>query len=333
MLDHGGRLRQAAITYNIPIAGWLDLSTGLAPYSWPLPAIPAQAWQRLPESDDGLEQAAREYYQAENVLPVAGSQAAIQALPALFPRRRVGLIEPCYAEHRHAWERAGSAPVSLSGDEIEDMLDAIDVLVMVNPNNPTGRVFPPAVLLDWHLRLASRGGCLIVDEAFVDPTPAHSLAPYTGTPGLIVLRSLGKFFGLGGARLGFVLAEQRMLDLLADTLGPWTISGPARHVGRHALADQPTQQIWRKRMHTDSQRLASLLTAYGLAPQSGCALFQWIPHASATALHRTLAEQGILTRLFDQLSALRIGLPGSETGWARLESALAGLSPEVLCPH
>ncbi|QIB49993.1 threonine-phosphate decarboxylase CobD [Pseudomonas sp. OIL-1] len=333
MLEHGGRLRQAAITYGIPIDDWLDLSTGLAPYSWPLPSIPAEAWQRLPEDDDGLEQVAQEYYQVESALPVAGSQAAIQALPALFSGRRVGLVEPCYAEHRHAWKRAGCTPVSLSGDEIEGMLDRIDVLVVVNPNNPTGRAFPPAVLLDWHVRLASRGGGLIVDEAFVDPTPEISLAPYTGAPGLIVLRSLGKFFGLGGARLGFVLAEHDLLVSLAEILGPWSISGPARHVGRHALADKPTQRIWRERMHFDSQRLARLLTAYGLAPQGGCALFQWIPHIGAAALHQALAEQGILTRLFDQLSALRIGLPGSDADWTRFESALAQLFPEITCPR
>ncbi|WP_150300108.1 threonine-phosphate decarboxylase CobD [Pseudomonas profundi] len=333
MLEHGGRLRQAAITYGIPIDDWLDLSTGLAPYSWPLPSIPAEAWQRLPESDDGLEQAARDYYQAESLLPVAGSQAAIQALPALFPGRRVGLVEPCYAEHHHAWRRAGFAPRALADDEVEAMLDSIDVLVVVNPNNPTGRLFAPEQLLDWHVRLASRGGGLIVDEAFVDPTPEMSLAPYTSAPGLIVLRSLGKFFGLGGARLGFVLAEHDLLVSLAEILGPWSISGPARHVGRHALADKPTQRIWRERMHTDSQRLSSLLTAYGVAPQGGCALFQWIPHIGAAALHQALAEQGILTRLFDQLSALRIGLPGSGAEWSRLESTFAGLLPEITCPR
>lgn len=333
MLEHGGRLRRAAVTYGIPLGDWLDLSTGLAPYSWPIPNVPADVWQRLPETDDGLEQAARDYYQAQNILPVAGSQAAIQALPALFAGRRVGLIEPCYAEHRHAWERAGRAPLALAADEVEGRLAEIDVLVVVNPNNPTGCVHEPEQLLEWHVRLASRGGCLIVDEAFIDPTPAYSLAPYTSAPGLIVLRSLGKFFGLGGARLGFVLAEQALLASLAEILGPWTISGPARYVGRHVLADRLTQRIWRERMHSDSQRLAQLLTAYGMPPQGGCALFQWVAHPDAAALHQVLAEQGVLTRLFESPLALRIGLPASEAAWTRLADALARLSPELTCPH
>ena len=73
-------------------------------------------------------------------------------------------------------------------------------MVLVQPNNPTGALFARSRLLDWHARLARRGGWLVVDEAFIDPTPDASLAPMAGADGLVVLRSLGKFFGLAGAR-------------------------------------------------------------------------------------------------------------------------------------
>ena len=100
MLEHGGRLHAAAQRYGIAVADWLDLSTGIAPYGWPLPPIPADAWQRLPEQDDGLEALARDYYGAAALLPVAGSQAAIQALPRLLrPGLRVGVVyETWYSE-------------------------------------------------------------------------------------------------------------------------------------------------------------------------------------------------------------------------------------------
>ena len=82
MLEHGGRLRRAAQRYGIPLDDWLDLSTGINPHAYPVPAVPASAWHRLPEDDDGLETAAAAYYGSAALLPVAGSQPAIQSLPS-----------------------------------------------------------------------------------------------------------------------------------------------------------------------------------------------------------------------------------------------------------
>lgn len=323
MLEHGGRLRRAAQQHHIPLAEWLDLSTGLAPYVWPLPALGPDIWMRLPEADDGLELAARNYYQAPGALPVAGSQAAIQALPLIMEARQVGIVEPCYAEHRLAWERAGCQVTSLDASEVNDHLTRFDVIVVVNPNNPTGELLDVETLLGWHEHLHRRGGCLVVDEAFADLTPAHSLARFADRDGLIVLRSLGKFFGLGGARLGFVLAETGFLSLLERQLGPWPVSGPARAVGKAVLTDGETQTLWRRRLRHDSQRLVQLLINAGLPPAGGCDLFQWVPHPDAEAVQVALAERAILVRRFTAPAGLRFGLPGSEKSWSRLEQALA----------
>ncbi|PCD01261.1 threonine-phosphate decarboxylase CobD [Halopseudomonas pelagia] len=325
MLEHGGRLRQAAAHYGIAVEDWLDLSTGLAPYVWPLPALGPAIWARLPEEGDGLETIAAGYYGAAQALPVAGSQAAIQTLPQLFASARVGFIEPCYAEHRYAWERAGHETIGLDQVGVASHLERLDVLVVVNPNNPTGTQIDVETLLEWHEQLHRRGGCLIVDEAFADIAPEHSLAEFSDRPGLIVLRSLGKFFGLAGVRLGFVLSEAGMLVALQRQLGPWSVSGPARAVGKAVLADHTTQTLWRARLRRDGQRLVELLTEHGLSPAGGCALFQWVPHPQAADIHAALARQGILLRLFDQPAALRIGLPGSESAWQRLHAALADM--------
>ncbi|WP_376781471.1 aminotransferase class I/II-fold pyridoxal phosphate-dependent enzyme, partial [Pseudomonas oryzihabitans] len=143
MLEHGGRLRRAARRYDIPLADWLDLSTGLAPWPWPLPEIPASAWARLPEPDDGLVEAACACYRASAALPVAGSQAAIQALPTLRPAARVAVLAPCYAEHALAWRRAGHEVLEWDETGIATHLDQLDVVVVVNPNNPTGERLSP----------------------------------------------------------------------------------------------------------------------------------------------------------------------------------------------
>ena len=322
MLEHGGRLRRAAEHFDIPLQDWLDLSTGIAPYGFDLPGIPAEAWRRLPETEDKLEPAAQAYFGATSLLPVAGSQAAIQMLPRLRGPLQVGIVSPCYAEHAAAWRREGHRLSEFSEGSVPRALDSLDVLVVVNPNNPTGRLLPPEQLLGWHGRLAERGGWLIVDEAFMDPTPSHSLAPHSHLPGLIVLRSFGKFFGMAGARLGFVLAEQGLLSVLGDALGPWPIAGPSRFIGTVLLGDREGQHRQRERLRGDSERLAQLLTEQGLPPTGGCWLFHWVVTEEATMLHEFLACQGILVRRFLYPSSVRFGLPADEAGWARLTRAL-----------
>ncbi|WP_330565183.1 threonine-phosphate decarboxylase CobD [Pseudomonas yamanorum] len=323
MLEHGGRLRKAALQYGIAEADWLDLSSGLAPWPFPIPDIPLRAWARLPETDDGLEQAACEYYGATHVLPVAGSQAAIQLLPRLRRTGKVGVLSPCYAEHAEAWRRAGYIVREVLEQEVDFFLESLDVLVVVNPNNPTGLSLTPQRLLDWHARLAQRGGWLVVDEAFMDITPQLSLASQAHQVGLIVLRSFGKFFGLAGVRLGFVLAERNLLKLLAEQVGPWAVSGPTRVLGQMCLRDTVGHAQQRLRCESASQRLFDVLERHGLRPQGGCGLFQWMITDRAEQLHEFMAQRGILLRLFVDNSSLRFGLPDTEADWLRLEQALS----------
>lgn len=322
MLEHGGQLRVASTRHDIPLEQWLDLSTGINANGWSVPAIPALAWARLPEEDDGLEAAAQEYYGAKHLLPVAGSQAAIQALPALRQPCRIGLSDSGYAEHAYAWRRCRHQVRLIPDARIDQAIADLDVLIVIQPNNPTGTVFPPTQLLNWHAQLAQRGGWLVVDEAFMDSTPARSLAVYCARPGLIVLRSLGKFFGLAGARVGFVCAQPELLARLNALLGPWTLCSAARWVAIAALEDHSWQESTRLRLLEDSARLHALLSEYGLAPDGGCSLFQWSRTPLAVELHQHFAGFGILTRLFAEPCSLRFGVPGNEADWQRLDAAL-----------
>jgi cobalamin biosynthetic protein CobC len=324
-LHHGGKLREAAARYAIPLNAWLDLSTGINPIGWQVPALPAGCWQRLPEQNDGLEQAAADYYGNANLLPLAGSQAAIQLLPRLRPACRVGMLQPSYIEHAAAWRRAGHEVVALTAQGIEQQLPALDVLLLVNPNNPTADTFSHTQLMLWRTALQQHGGWLVVDEAFMDAAPGETLTHACGEEGLIVLRSLGKFFGLAGIRVGFLFAWALLLKQVARELGPWHVSGPAREVARQALLDREWQQAARLRLQHDSGRLAALLREAGLAPAAGTELFLYVPHPEAQRLHERLATQGVFTRLFTAPPALRFGLPGGEPEWQRLQLALSVL--------
>ena len=326
--EHGGRLVQAARTWGIPADQWLDLSTGISPFSWPVPDIPASVWQRLPEEDDGLADVVRQWAgapAASGCLPVAGSQAAIQQLPQLYPAGRVGIPVPGYREHGYWWHRAGHevVPISLASMGSDDVwLDSLNALVWINPNNPTGLALPAEQLMRWHQRLQVRGGTLIVDEAFIAPGSRESLAVFADKPGLVVLRSLGKFFGLAGVRAGAVLGEPALVAALGSQLGPWALSGPARYVMKQALQDVAWQQRAQDCLREASDRLARLLSSQGFGDSAGTHLFRYFEHPQAALLHQTLAQQGVLVRLFENPPAIRLGLPGSELEWQRLERAL-----------
>ena len=344
--NHGGQLTRASQQYGIALADWLDLSTGINPNPYPLPQLPARCWQRLPESNDGLEAAAQAYYGSAFLLPVAGSQEAINALPDLLDNhtdnpRQVGIIQPAYHSHQQAWQQAGHNVILLDNEAIDNKINLLDILIIVNPCNPNAHFFAPKKLLEWHKKLAQRGGTLIIDEAFIDATPGQSLIRQDAPKGLIVLRSIGKFFGLAGIRLGFVWAEEEILNQLEQQQNDWAVSHPARWAGIQALQDVDWQQAQREQLPKQAQRLADLLEAliltkppkrWGVYFNSTnkhvlhTALFAYFKHPRAAFIHQQLARQGVLTRLFTgDHPALRFGFPATEDEWRRLSDALENI--------
>lgn len=326
MIQHGGNLQHAMLQYGGTPQDWLDLSTGINPVPYPAPPIAADAWHRLPEPCTELVTAACAYYGAPAMLPVAGTQAAIQALPRIRPQGRVTVAAPSYAEHAYQWRQAGHQVTELAFDAKpetwEHAIAHSDVVVICSPNNPTGEHFAPTQLCTWAAQLAQRGGWLVVDEAFGDTLPALSVATHRQQAGLIVLRSVGKFFGLAGLRLGFVAAAAQVLHDLEEWLGPWTISGPAQAIGSAALRDKAWQAATRQRLAHEGARLRQVLAHAGIQ-SGGTDLFQWWPEPQAEAFHQHMAERHIWVRLFPQAArGIRLGLPADEAGWQRLAQAL-----------
>ena len=327
MLEHGGRLRQAAREYGIALADWVDLSTGINPDTYPIPAIDPLSWQRLPEDHDGLEAAAAAYYGSERLLALPGSQAAIQSLPRLFKPMAIACVSPLYEEHPHAWEKAGHQLRRLP--TLQRALSVMTPNVLLcNPNNPTANPLPRQSVLDAADQLRRRGGWLVVDEAFADAEPDNTVAALAGSdeaPNLIVLRSLGKFFGLAGARVGFMFAAADKLDALHEIIGPWAVANPARVVARCALEDRTWQADARLRLAASSQRLADMLAPLGTVQRTAlfCTVGGDAASLSVTALADHFARRGILVRRFDLHGLIRFGLPGGEGEWQRLAAAVA----------
>lgn len=322
MLAHGGNLNDAVARYGIARDQWLDLSTGINPITYPVPELSADIWHRLPEASDALLEAAHHYYGTPNLLAVAGTQAAIQALPRTRAHCSVAIVAPVYAEHAYRWRQAGHDVREIHADDMEHAADRFDVLVLCNPNNPTGAKFPAEQLILLAERLAQREGWLVVDEAFIDATPQDSLLNLGSPPGLIVLRSVGKFFGLAGLRLGFVAAQADLLEALADQIGPWSVSAAAQIIGTQALGDTQWQNAMREQLSLQGQRLRKLLGEFDIQ-SSGTNLFQWWQEEQAERFREHMARRAIWVRVFPQQArGIRIGLPANEEGWQRLHQAL-----------
>jgi cobalamin biosynthetic protein CobC len=322
--QHGGDLSLAAARFGQPAQGWLDLSTGINPFAYPVPPLPPVVWRRLPDSGDDLtlREAAAAAYGADDpdlIAAAPGSQAVLQLLPRLRPFSQVAVIGPTYGEHARCWGNAGHDVVA--AETLDRTADA-DVVVLCQPNNPDGRRHDPARVLELAEHLAGKGGLVVADEAFIDATPELSLAGQI-RPGLLVLRSLGKFFGLAGLRLGFALAEPQLARLIRQSLGPWAVSGAAMAIGAMALADQEWIAATRRRLPQEVAALNAILGRAGLQVVGGTALFTLVNASRAWALYEYLGQQGILARPFATAPRwLRFGLPPDDEGRHRLETAL-----------
>jgi cobalamin biosynthetic protein CobC len=322
---HGGDLGAARGLYPDAPEPWIDLSTGINPLAYPLPALAPDVWARLPEPDDlaALENAAARRYGAEaaNTIAAPGTQALIQLLARLRPARRVGILGFSYAGHARAWAAARAKVVTV--EAIAD-LAAFDVAVVVNPNNPDGRLTRRGDLVELRRKIAARGGMLVVDEAFMDLDKSEgSLVPLLPASHTIVLRSFGKTYGLAGLRLGFAIASADLAASLRAALGPWPVSGPAIAIGRSALADDEWLEQTRLRLARDAARLDRLLVSSGFETPGGASLFRFARHASARNVFVHLLRHGILVRPFAALpDRLRFGVPGDGESWRRLEAAL-----------
>jgi cobalamin biosynthetic protein CobC len=317
---HGGDLASARRLFPDAPQPWIDLSTGVNPHPYPLPEISPEAWTRLPDPTAlaRLEAAAATRYRAPaaHVVAAPGSQAIIQALARLLPARRVGVLGATYPGHARAW----SAEV-VRVERIEELTDC-DVAVVVNPNNPDGRILGMSALRDLAMRMTGRP--LIVDEAFADFDAAdQSLAPALPERGAIVLRSFGKTYGLAGLRLGFAIAPPDLAAPLRAALGPWAVSGPAIEIGLRALPDEAWFEAMRARLLDEAERLDRLLIATGWTVIGGTTLFRLASRGDASERFAALLHAGVLTRPFeDAQDRLRFGLPANEEAWKRLMKAL-----------
>lgn len=333
-MEHGGDLTLAIDRFGGAAEDWLDLSTGINPYSYPIPEdLPANAWTTLPaqSAQERLISAARATYQVPDnlgLIAAPGTQILLSLLPTVLPEGTVALASPTYSSHKTAWLREERDLVEVSS--IFALPSEAKIVLLVNPNNPDGQLTDVKSLLHIAETLTERGGYLILDEAFSDVVPGSSLLPHIENQNVLVLRSFGKFFGLGGLRLGFLAGPRDLTQKLTSLLESWCLSGPAIEIGTTALRDADWQRKTTRRLIEEMADLTLLLTQHELSVFGGTPLFALAGMRNAAAMHEALARRHIWTRVFDYAPTwIRFGLPNGAENMKRLSDALADARKEL----
>lgn len=320
--SHGGDLSFAEKHFGRPASQWLDLSTGISPWPWIPPDIPNKIFHQLPGDNQDLLVAASKYYQCElqYLCPVPGSQWAIQSIPLQVKPSKVAIPIVGFKEHQQAWQSAGHVVEHYEDyDGLQALLKEGEVehAVVINPNNPSAQRWGVAKIQALCAAMTPEA-VLVLDEAFMDTFPDHSILRATQTledyPGLIVLRSLGKFFGLAGLRLGFVASANPIKTRLETKLGLWSINHPAQYMGHLAMLDEPWQLRQKGKIMEQASLLMEMMRRYFSAQSLGNGgLFVTVQEDAAYLFEfwYACAKNGIWLRYDNTLKHhwLRIGLP------------------------
>ncbi|SNZ12593.1 L-threonine O-3-phosphate decarboxylase [Natronoarchaeum philippinense] len=252
--------------------------------------------------DDGYPEfraAAAEYVGCvpDQIVPTPGGLAAIRfAIEcALTPGDDALVPAPSFGEYAREVRLQGAAPEFVAHDRLLDAdPEAYDLVIVCNPNNPTGDAYDPDALSAFADDCAATGTTLLVDEAFLGFTDRPSLA---GHEGAVVARSLTKLFGLPGLRAGFAVATGDRFDNLATARRAWNLGTPAAAVGAHCLRDESFVAETRGRIASERDRLrAALDDRFGVHPSDAPFLLLDCGDRSVDAVLDRARENGIALR-------------------------------------
>jgi cobalamin biosynthetic protein CobC len=333
---HGGQLGAARAAYVHAPQPWIDLSTGINPKSYPAPRARGVTLNRLPDIGElsRLEAVAAAAFgvgDPQRVVATGGTEPALRLLPYIFGQKAGAIAGaviagPTYGSHADGWERAGVRARVVPESQLEDSVADRLALVVVNPNNPDGRIVSRERLRHLYDAVGARGGVLVVDEAFAEVTPESSVADIAGSDEarhLVVLRSFGKFYGLAGLRLGFVVGTPALMARIRSVIGDWPVSVDAMAAGLAAYADREWAERTRVQLARSARRLDGVLSRCGFEVVGGTSLYRLVRADDAPVRFERLAAAGILTRPFQHDSSLlRFGLPGTPDAWRRLTDVL-----------
>lgn len=314
---HGGDVFAAASELGCRPGEILDFSASINPLGPPASAMAAARNSltdciHYPEiAADSLRQALAGHHGLDpaHLLPGSGSTELLYLLPRVLRPRRALLVVPAFSEYARALDLLGCPfdifPLlpnrPLQPDRLcEAIDDQTDLVILANPGNPVGNLLPRELLLDLAERLRDRVD-LVIDEAFIDFSPADSLlSKVPAFRRLWVLRSLTKFYAIPGLRVGFLAGSVKGIERVAAAREPWRIATPAIAAALACLQDADYHQQTLELIPVWREQLMAGLQALGLTPCPGAANFLLLrlpkTKGTSTALTAALRQQGILIR-------------------------------------
>ena len=317
-IHHGGDIDLAIKKYGGEREDWIDLSTGINGTSYPWQQSIKFELRNLPSNKllVNLERAASAAYKvAENTetAAVSGAQQIISLLPiCLKSYNSVAILGPTYNEYEKAFKSSGIKAQTVS--EVSK-LSSSDIAIIVNPNNPTGKVIAEEILDD----LSKKVRILIIDESF----KTFSSRRIQKFENVIQINSLGKFFGLAGVRLGFVSGPSDFIKSVRRMLGPWPISSIAAEIGTIALNDNTWISEMEKILLEGSNVLHKACSTKNWKLVGKTNLFHTYATSSSLEVEKQFAAHYIWIRTFDYSETwVRLGIPTSKYEWTRVRQAL-----------
>lgn len=319
---HGGLTDAERETFGARGIEPVDLSASLNPYG-PHPAVLAAA-QRAPfhqypsvSAAPLVQRYAQEHGVAvSQVIAGNGSSELIYLVARAFGAAggTAVIMGPTFGEYSAAAAAAGMAVAEVRAMPEDGFIANLDAVLaetarlrprlvfVCTPNNPTGRALPDGAIETLTAAVATCGGRLLVDEAYVDFAACAGALPSTAR---LVLRSLTKLHAIPGLRLGFLLGMPGDVDAVRRQQPPWAVSAPALAAGLQALRERAFAADSIKRVTATRGRLVEHLREAGLAVTPSEANFVLVNVGDGVAFRDRMLDRGFAVR-----DCKSFGLPG-----------------------
>ena len=305
--EHGGDIDNAIKKYGGNKDDWIDLSTGINPNHYPYKLINIRELQNLPYKNDidNLNKLAKKYFQTTAcVRAVSGAQGGINILPFLLPNKTVSILSPTYNEYQNVFSNSLKKIINVKN---LSELKKSQIAIICNPNNPDGKLYSN----DNLLKISKSVEYLIIDESFIDQYPRKSLShKLDDQTNILILRSFGKFFGLAGIRLGFLISNKEIDKKIQFLIGNWPISNVAINVASKALIDHVWIMNTISFLKEGSYFLDCLASEINWKVVGGTNLYRLYETPNAHDAQNKLANFKIWSRRFSYSKKwIRLGIP------------------------
>ncbi len=318
---HGGNLRLACEKYGGSENDFIDFSASINPLPRPLEIKSyilnaLDSIKRYPDDDAaGFVKRVSDVYGVpeENVLAGNGTSEILFFLSLINANQSALIVSPSFSEYERSLVNANCRVrkvyldslnnFSFNPEDAKSVLPKVKLVYLCNPNNPTSNLISSKMELLKFINLASKENVLvIIDEAFIDMVPDESLIKEaSSSDNLVVVRSMTKFFGLAGLRLGFAVGARGIIDKMKALKFPWSVNSLALSVGERILGDKEFIKDSLKFLMREREFLYQGLKGIkGLYPYPSSANFLFVriglKNMTSAKLYHSLARERILIR-------------------------------------